>query len=211
MSIGKYITGIFGSGVIAVILEKIWEMAEKHVVSGVTNQMGQKIVDKIIKPKGREDEYFFGLDILEANLTSGQKKIVQDGILLAEEYDLRSGTSSAQDFRIIVTVNDKNVPNGTARPGIKILEEVGKNCATKEEVFLFIQATGAMHGSAATLDKFIHFVETEALPFLQSKGKEITKSIADSIKGAANSVEIKLQERTDEHRNRSLWKKYLVN
>lgn len=208
--LGKKLSNILkggaGGGILVVLLGKAWQMAKEEFIG----KMGGSIVNTIINPKGREDENYFGADLLEANLTPDQRKIVQDGILLAEEYDKKHGTRSAQDFRIIVTVRDKGVPAGTARPGIKILEDAGKNCNDKEEFFMFMQAVGAMHGSLMTKEMFFHLAETEILPFLKTKGTAIMKSVASSAKEAATFVESKLNERMEEHKKRK-WTNYFIN
>ncbi|HRY28120.1 MAG TPA: hypothetical protein P5323_03205 [Candidatus Moranbacteria bacterium] len=208
--LGKKLSNILkggaGGGILVVLLGKAWQMAKEEFIG----KMGGSIVNTIINPKGREDENYFGADLLEANLTPDQRKIVQDGILLAEEYDKKNGERSAQDFRIIVTVRDKGLPTGTVRPGIKIIEDAGKKCKTKEEFFLFMQAVGAMHGSLLTKEKFFYLAETKILPFLETKGIAIAKSVANSVKNTAIAAEKKLKKRMDDHDKRG-WKNYFIN
>lgn len=197
-------TGMFGGGVLAVVLKNIWEVAQQHVLSGVTDEVKKKVISTVIDPKTWEDESFFASDLMAASLNLDQKKIIQDGVLFVEKHDLENGTRYAKNFRIILTVRDKVADTAdTVRPGINILEEIGTTCKTNEDVFLYMKAIGAMHDPLLTPEKIIHVGKKDVWPFLQSGGK--------AIAGTLTKAEMAVQKRNEEYRKLSLLKKIFTN
>lgn len=213
MAIGKSIEKVLGGGALVFILGKGFEMVKEFAKSIVTDEFGKKAIKTAIDPKTWEDEGYFASALVIATLKPDQRKIIQDGIIFAEEQDSNNGTRYTKNFREILTFLDKKDATIAAaeRPSVKIIQKMAEICKTKQEVLLFMQEVGATHDPFLTFERVMHIGKKDVWPFLKKNGTAITKAVASSAKGAATSVEKKLTERADEYKERSPWKKYLVN
>lgn len=202
-----------GGGALVIVLQKAWEIGKGIIISSIgegAESVGKKIVKKVVDAKGWEDEHYFALDLAEVNFGNDNKKkkdIIEKGMLIAEEYDRQNGTKSARNFRLIVSLKDKVDTPSLPRPGVNILKYVGDKCENEKEVFLLIQAVGAMHDPTFTLEKFIHVGRTVILPFLQTKGINFVNSIDRNLSKAEAAV----QKCNEGFKKRSFLKKLLMN
>jgi len=206
MALGGFVSEAFGGGAFVVLLQKAWEMGKKLIKSQIGDKVQKEIIDKVINTKSFEDENYFARDLMEASLEPDQKRVLREGIIYSEELDKNSGAKTTQNFRAIVTFNDKDHDN-TVRPGVNIIEEIGTMCKTKEDVVVFIQVIGAMHDPLMTSERVLHFGKTILWPFLKKKAT----GMATSIDNAKTDVEDILQARMDEFESRPWWKKLLFN
>lgn len=186
------------------VVKRAWDFARSLVTDQVMGATKEK-VKEIIDHRGWDDESYFAQDLAESGLDPGKKKIILDGIRLAEKCDRKRGTRTARNFRILVTIHDYDERKQRVNdpPGVKIIKEIGEQCENAREVFLYIEALGAMHDPNISFEKFVHVFKTSLLPFLiQQKEniKQIKEDVSQTIADYADAIE-------EEYEKKCWWKK----
>lgn len=200
--IGKFLLEAAGEQVLMNSLGKIWGLLKGLLFDNVKEVSKEKLKE-IINSKGWEDEHFFFLDLSEANIDDGKRKMIMGGIELAERHDAANDTNSARHFRIIVTIRDK-VEGLTPRPGITIIERLAETCADESEVFAAIQVAGAMHDPAFSMDTLKKIAKTTMATRPTLK---VGKVIMAPVNKLDRMVSKNLKDAQVEYEKRLWWKK----
>ncbi len=199
MAIAKFMLEALGEGAFLQVLKKAWGWAKKiWLAFGIGASAKDEISKRLVGSKGWEDENFFALDLAEANLSADKKKMICDAVRMVEQYDDVSGTQWAKNFRIIVTIRDREPSPAGIRSGTIILQDLGSTCNSVQEVFCHIIAFGISQDPSSTLEKFINFSKTSVWPFISEKAGGVRDALDSGVTRLENlRRDIEEDERTE--------------